>query len=672
MSKLLWVALPLLLVVALLAGLAVARRLGNPRLTINIWSSLLLVLYVGTTAGLGIFWVANQQLPAFDWHYLFGYATVLLVVLHLVFNLPLVWRYFTRPAGGATPAQSDVSRSALQARRGWLVALGLLVASAGSFVLGLRHGRSELRLSWPGYASDPAALGSSGAAGSGQAPVAAMGGAASDAHAQAVALVERYHAFSSHTRVGLVLRAPSVDWGDAPPPFKRYPSAMRLNFAAPAGTPPPPWGLQALGVLLWHTVGVSDRSTSLKLRTAPSSGGLFSTELYLLVGAMPGVPSGVWHYDPDAHALDRVAATLPSAEQWGTPQESALHSAGVTLVATAVFRRTGHKYRDRCYRYVLADLGHALENLRLAGDALGVAPRFALQFDEAKLAALLGVDEGDEGVLAVISLAPPQALTPLPTPTASPSARPGTAATATPRSAHAPPPSWRMPPQPLESALALGVTSAIHLATSLRLVDAKAAQAGPAPLVLDLHRPKPTSTNWLPIIAKRRSVRRFAATPIASDALAAVLADLAGPGPVLSGAVRVYVVVRAVQGMPVGAYRYDSASARLVAQRPSEDLSATAQAAALDQEVIGNAAAVLVLTMDRSAFATDPSGPARGYRHAFIEAGMVGERVYLHAAAAGLGACAVGAFYDQEAANLVALGTRREWVLHFAAIGTPA
>jgi len=85
--------------------------------------------------------------------------------------------------------------------------------------------------------------------------------------------------------------------------------------------------------------------------------------------------------------------------------------------------------------------------------------------------------------------------------------------------------------------------------------------------------------------------------------------------------------------------------------------------------VIGDAAAVFVLTIDRAAFAADPLGPARGYRHAFLEAGLVGERVYLEAAARGLGACAVGAFYDDEAAGLVGVDPVREWVVHFAALG---
>ena len=78
MPKLLWVALPLLLAAGLIATQALRRR-PLSRHAVNVWSSVLLLAYVLTTAGLGIFWVANQQLPVFDWHYLFGYGTVLLV-----------------------------------------------------------------------------------------------------------------------------------------------------------------------------------------------------------------------------------------------------------------------------------------------------------------------------------------------------------------------------------------------------------------------------------------------------------------------------------------------------------------------------------------------------------------------------------------------------------------
>ena len=51
-------------------------------------------LVLGTIAGLGIFWVANQHLRVFDWHYLFGYATLLLLAVHLAL-FALVARFAT-------------------------------------------------------------------------------------------------------------------------------------------------------------------------------------------------------------------------------------------------------------------------------------------------------------------------------------------------------------------------------------------------------------------------------------------------------------------------------------------------------------------------------------------------------------------------------------------------
>ena len=180
--------------------------------------------------------------------------------------------------------------------------------------------------------------------------------------------------------------------------------------------------------------------------------------------------------------------------------------------------------------------------------------------------------------------------------------------------------------------------------------------------------------NVLAIIAARRSVRRFAPTPLAQGALAGVLASMtaARSPPLLSAAVQVYVVVNAVVGLAPGAYRYESGPHRLVPRRANTDLRATAQAAAFDQDVIGGAAVVFVLAIERATLAADASGPARGYRHAFIEAGLVGERIYIEAAARGLGVCAVGAFYDAEAAALAAIDPEREWVVHFAALGVPS
>jgi SagB-type dehydrogenase family enzyme len=167
-------------------------------------------------------------------------------------------------------------------------------------------------------------------------------------------------------------------------------------------------------------------------------------------------------------------------------------------------------------------------------------------------------------------------------------------------------------------------------------------------------------------------VRRFADGPLPLQDLSGLLAGLKVQVPLLSPAVRVDVVAQAVAGLAPGAYRFDPVRHALLPRVVPAGGRARARAAALDQDVIGAAAAVLVLSADRAVLAADALGAARGYRHAFLETGLVGERIYLQAAARGLGACAVGAFYDAEAEALVGVDPAREWVFHFAALGLRA
>lgn len=628
MDKLLWVLLPIVLAGAAVAVAAWRGRLP-PRPVLNAGFSLLLLVYLLVTAGLGIFWVAHQHLPVFDWHYVFGYALLLLVVVHLGFNLRALRHHLRRsppPRAGTLPAVG---------RRPWLGGLGVLgvAAAAGlGYAVGLRHGRTELRID------------------AGTAPAGGM----------AWAVVEEFHAFSAHTRQGVLRRAPGADWGAPPPPFKPKRPAVARALPVVAGRPPgaATGALDegALARLLWHTVGVSAWAGGIPFRTSPSSGALFATELYLLTRPGAAVPAGLWHYDVPGHALHPIA---PPADAVGLPGVGELPPDALALVvATALYRRSGHKYRDRTYRYVLGDLGHALENLRVAALREGLRPTLLPAFDEQRIAGTLGLDEAEEGVLAVMLLQPPTA-------TALPPLQPA---------------AWQPPPLAAASPERLGLTHAIHRATSLRRWgDGPAAHTtpaptpGPVPLPAGAVRLPDTASalgDPLPLIARRRSVRRYARTPLALADLAAVLASMARPAPQLSAAVRIDVIALAVEGLPPGAWRYHPPAHALEPRlRHGDDVRRRARAAGLDQDVIGEAAAVLVLSVDHTVIALDAAGAARGYRHAFLESGLVGERVYLEAGARGLGTCAVGAFYDDEAAALAGTRPDREWVLHFAALG---
>ena len=652
MNKLVWVFLPLLAAALLAGALALRGRLPT-RARLNAISSLLLLVYLLATAGLGIFWVANQHLPVFDWHYLFGYATVLLVVLHLAFNLrALLAALRPRRQAASAPAAAAPRRRRLS---GALALGGLAVSTGGAYLLGLRHGRAELHIG-----GDPAGLGD-----------------ANQAAASTLAVVEAFHAHSAHSRAGVLRRAASADWGGAPPPFKRYADAPAHPLPPPwRATPPDPPGLDARAVstLLWSVSGITAERGGLRLRAAPSSGALFATELYLAVrdaAGVPGVPPGLWHFDVPGAGLRRLAASVPPALAATLPD-----GVPVALLATAVFRRSGHKYGERTYRYLLGDLGHALENVRVAGDALQVGVHFARAFDESVWADALQLDEREEGVLAQLWL---------------------TDAAATPRPV-APPADWAIPLR--QGSAPLGMTDAVHRATSLRAAASGAGSVRASPT----DRPPPAGADWpppaadspamgraaavalpaasgpvpaladpLPLIAARRSVRRYRPQALPLPVLGQLLRAMTTPAPQWSAAVRASVVAHAVDGLPAGASAWvpvaDALHARPAAIAPERRRS---RAAGLDQDAIGDAAAVVVLTLDRGAFAADPAGAARGWRHAFLESGLWGERLYLAGQALGVGVCAVGAFYDDEAAALIGADPAREWVVQFAALGWPA
>lgn len=736
MPKLAWVLLPLAAIAAWLALCAWRGRLPT-RPTLNVLFSLLLLGYVSGTAGLGIFWVANQQLPVFDWHYTFGYATVLVLVVHLGFNLRIVWQHLRRlvrrdataalPRASAAPG-AEAGAAGRRPLLGMAGAAALTAAAGLGYLVGLRHGRTELQVAArvgarvaaheaanevdPGRAAAEARGGTSH-------PAAHRATAASAASAaEAWAAVEQFHAFSAHSRTRVLRHAASTDWGGAPAPFKHYPGAERLRLPSPAAagrvadaTTP---DLAALATWLWHTAGISERRGGIAFRTSPSSGALFATELYVLAldGKRGLAPGAWWHYDAEAHALQRVPAgpiaargpaTTPGPGTVATP--AALGPLALPapcdalVVATSVFARSGHKYGDRTYRYVLADLGHALENLRCAAAAHGQVHALPLsRFDESALATALALDERREGVLAAVALAPPGAVL---HGTERDSASTGPANDVRWASA------W--PAGTTGTAPArLGLTDAMHTATSLRALPARhegraatpllpgtrppgaaapaegTATASPAPPHFSGHTLPPAhllTADPLQVIARRRSLRRFSAEPMSQQALADVLHALTGPAPQLSLAVRIDVLTTAVVGLPPAAWRVEAAphrGGRAGAVAPMRlrhrvahgaALRRRARAAALEQDVIGDAAVVFVLSLDRGALQADPEGAARGYRHGFIEAGLVGERIYLAAGALGLGACAVGAFYDDEAAALVGLDAEREWPVHFAALG---
>ena len=111
-------------------------------------------------------------------------------------------------------------------------------------------------------------------------------------------------------------------------------------------------------------------------------------------------------------------------------------------------------------------------------------------------------------------------------------------------------------------------------------------------------------------------------------------------------------LVGAVEGLAPGFYLLDREGEQVGCVAEGQLVRPMA-AACLDQAWLKNAGVhfLFMLNPERLAAACGP----RGYRYAMVRAGFLGQLVYLGATALGLGACGIGAIYDDEARNLLRL-----------------
>lgn len=147
-------------------------------------------------------------------------------------------------------------------------------------------------------------------------------------------------------------------------------------------------------------------------------------------------------------------------------------------------------------------------------------------------------------------------------------------------------------------------------------------------------------------LAERRSIRRYAHRRISRQEFEYLLTCICGDEArpfvgVGSRMVDVIVVVRDVEGFSPGVYIYERGRLERIS---GGDVSGSLAAAALGQHQVRAAQLNLVFAGD-------------GWECEVL-AGVLGQNVYLAATALGLGTVAIGAFYDDEVAELLGLEER--------------
>lgn len=160
--------------------------------------------------------------------------------------------------------------------------------------------------------------------------------------------------------------------------------------------------LEQISQLLWALQGITGTGHGTKLRAAPSAGALYPLEIYLIVGGVQGLASGVYKYKCALHELEMVKEGDERTNLCNAAlRQKSVQSAAVNFVICGVFERTRVKYGDRASRYVYMEVGTAAENLYLQATALGLGTVFIGAFDDAAVKKVINA-ANDEAPLCVM------------------------------------------------------------------------------------------------------------------------------------------------------------------------------------------------------------------------------------------------------------------------------
>ncbi len=439
-----------------------------------------------------------------------------------------------------------------------------------------------------------------------------------------------------------------------------------LDESAPPD-PPPVLDRVLLSKILFLTCTFTAQSRHggdvIYYRSTASAGALYPNEIYLTAGDIKGLENGLYHYG----LKDRVLSPLRKGDL-SSPVREAVRDPGqkmlmATFWITGIFFRSAWKYRARAFRYALLDAGHVLQNLISALKRFRFVFDVCYDFDDAKTGHLLGLDLRREACLAAVHIRGNQ------------TARRKRGVQierlaeeyieASRVSAH------EVVYPEIEQAYLSGQTDW----KPFEPVSTRQKTFGLNPTVwrrLNLDRPVEKEMSYGQTLIQRRSRRNFIRKTI-SGARFDRLLDLVIKASVQGrpqGLERVAclslgVLFQGIAGLKSGIYLLDTIQKEIglvSAGRYSGEMARVC----LGQEWLRNAAVQFVFLTDIE-WLDNTLGP-RGYRYAMLDAGRIGQAIYLAATALGLGCCGVGAFYDEEARQLLDLN-KNVFMLYLVAAG---
>ena len=507
------------------------------------------------------------------------------------------------------------------------------------------------------------------------------------AHSQR-SIATHYHERTKYHPETIASKNRALDWENQPSPFKDYRIGQTIDLkpylsdAIETSSDATARNWQRLSRLLFCSYGLTAKlpgmGAPLYLRAAPSAGGLYPAEVYLISRGTPLLSAGLYNYQPQSHSLIHFW----SSEVWSDLQAACfwhptLENTQLAIAITAIFYRSAWRYEDRAYRRIFLDTGHLLGNIELASAINDYRPHLIGGFGDRAMNELLYLDSEQEGAIAVIPLADlldiQQHL--FRTRTALPSA----IQTEYPEIPDGELLGYFHKATEIDPAQPPAILEELKAETSLE-------DKYNFPFCLKI------STKTNPIawgeqlsylestILKRRSTRAYSGEDLTLAELKALLNFTYHPQDYVEQGldpspdyfdldlIETFVAVSGVTGLEEGCYYY-APKAQELRQIRFKNLRRELHFLCLGQELGRDAAAVVFHTADLQK-AVAKYGD-RVYRYLHMDAGHLGQRLNLAAIRLRLGVSGIGGFFDDHVNDVLGIPAD-EAVLYITTLGRPA
>lgn len=498
---------------------------------------------------------------------------------------------------------------------------------------------------------------------------------------QPISIAQYYHERTKYDPQTIASKSKGLDWSQQPHPFKEYKIGQTFDLKPYLSRQTVPqkgdfWRRisRILGCSYGLTAKIATMGSPLYLRSAPSAGGLYPAEVYLISRGTEFLPAGLYSYQGQSHSLllfweSDVWTNLQSACFWNP----VLENTDIALVTSAIFYRSAWRYEDRAYRRIFLDTGHLLGNIELSASINDYRAHLIGGFNDSQMNELLYLDSEKESVMTVITLADllnirenlPPSTTALPSATTT------------------------LYPKIAEGEL----LNSLHQATIIATDEKIEANITPSnwedkynfPFCLKVSvtsRPVNWGKDLIDLestMLKRRSTRAYSGASLSLDELRALLhftyqpQDYAdqnldpNPDYFALDLLETFIAVSAVTGLEEGCYYY-APKAQELRQIRFKNFRQELHYLCLGQDLGRDAAAVVFHTADLSK-AVAKYGD-RVYRYLHADAGHLGQRLNLAAIHLGLGVSGIGGFFDDQVNEVLGIPSD-EAVIYITTLGRP-